>query len=73
MLVLTRKAGERIHIGTDITLTVLEIQGNRVRIGIEAPPRVALRRGELRPSAPPAASEPPAQEEAPAAQGRAAG
>jgi carbon storage regulator len=48
MLVLTRKAGEKIRIGPEITLTLLEIQGNRVRIGIEAPDHVTVLRGELK-------------------------
>jgi carbon storage regulator len=48
MLVLTRKPGEKIRIGPEITLTLLEIQGNRVRIGIEAPAHVTVLRGELK-------------------------
>lgn len=47
MLVLTRKAGEKIRIGPDITLTVLEVQGNRVRLGIDAPDDVRVLRAEL--------------------------
>jgi carbon storage regulator len=47
MLVLSRKPGQKVHIGTDVTFTVLEVKGNRVRIGIEAPLRVAVRREEL--------------------------
>jgi carbon storage regulator len=47
MLVLTRKTGERIHIGLDITLTIVQVHGNRVRIGIEAPRGVSVVRGEL--------------------------
>jgi carbon storage regulator len=47
MLVLSRKPGEKICIGSDITLTVLEVKGNRVRIGIEAPNQVAILRREL--------------------------
>jgi carbon storage regulator len=47
MLVLTRKTGEKIQIDSDITITVLETHGNRVRIGIEAPPHVSILRGEL--------------------------
>jgi carbon storage regulator len=47
MLVLTRKPGEKIHIGPDITLTVLEVHGNKVRLGIEAPEDVAILRAEL--------------------------
>jgi carbon storage regulator len=47
MLVLSRKAGETIQIGTDITVTILEIQGNRMKIGISAPPSQRVMRGEL--------------------------
>jgi carbon storage regulator len=47
MLVLTRKAGERIVIANNIIIEVLEIQGNRVRIGIQAPQGVAILREEL--------------------------
>ena len=47
MLVLTRKTGERIHIGSDIMLTIIQVHGNRVRVGIEAPQGVAVVRGEL--------------------------
>lgn len=47
MLVLNRKTGEKIHVGDDITITVLEVQGNRVRIGIDAPLDVAILRAEL--------------------------
>jgi carbon storage regulator len=47
MLVLTRKAGERIVIDNDVVVEVLEVQGNRVRIGIQAPPGVTILRQEL--------------------------
>ena len=47
MLVLSRKRGESIHIGPDITLTLIEIKGNRVRMGIKAPDDVSLIRAEL--------------------------
>jgi carbon storage regulator CsrA len=47
MLVLTRKQTEQLLIGHDITVTVLSVQGNRVRIGIEAPGDVRVLRGEL--------------------------
>ena len=36
MLVLSRKPGEKIHIGSNITITVLEIKGTKIRIGIDA-------------------------------------
>jgi carbon storage regulator len=47
MLVLSRKSGEKVRIGRDITVTVLEAQGNRVRLGISAPTRVRVLREEL--------------------------
>ena len=47
MLVLTRKTQERIHIGDNITITILKLKGNTVRIGIEAPRDVRVLRGEL--------------------------
>jgi carbon storage regulator len=47
MLVLTRKIGERIWIGKEVVVTVLSVQGHRVRLGIEAPASVPVRRDEL--------------------------
>ena len=47
MLVLTRKPGEKIVIEGGIVVTVLQIEGCRVRIGIEAPEDVRILRGEL--------------------------
>lgn len=47
MLVLTRKMDEQIHIGEDVTITVVRLHGNTVRIGIEAPREISVRRGEL--------------------------
>jgi carbon storage regulator len=47
MLVLTRKPDESIVIDGGIKITVMEIRGNRVRLGIEAPKDVAVRRSEL--------------------------
>jgi carbon storage regulator len=47
MLVLSRKEGERIVIGDNITLIVSKVSGNRVTIGIEAPREVKVVRGEL--------------------------
>ena len=47
MLVLTRKPGERIVIDDRITVTVLEVQGNRIRLGIEAPKEIPVMREEL--------------------------
>lgn len=47
MLVLSRKAGEQVKIGDDVTVTLTKISGNRVAIGIEAPREVDICRGEL--------------------------
>lgn len=47
MLVLSRKEGERLVIGDNITLIVSRISGNRVTVGIEAPVDVKIYRGEL--------------------------
>ena len=47
MLVLTRKLGEKIHIGAAVTVTVVMVQGGKVRIGIEAPQDVRVLRAEL--------------------------
>jgi carbon storage regulator CsrA len=47
MLVLSRKQGEVLKIGDDITVTVLSVQGNTMRIGIQAPSNVRVLRGEL--------------------------
>lgn len=47
MLVLTRRVGERIHIGDDVVISVNRIQGDKVRIGIEAPPHVVIHREEV--------------------------
>ncbi|MCL4207365.1 MAG: carbon storage regulator [Pirellulaceae bacterium] len=47
MLVLTRKLQEKIHIGDNVTITIVRIQGNTVRVGIEAPQDVRVVRGEI--------------------------
>ena len=47
MLVLSRRTGESVVIGDDITVTVLEVRGDVVRIGIDAPRSVAVNRAEL--------------------------
>ncbi|QWR78823.1 carbon storage regulator CsrA [Candidatus Magnetomonas plexicatena] len=47
MLVLTRKSEEAIKLGDSITITVVEIKGNKVRLGIEAPTGVRIYRQEL--------------------------
>lgn len=47
MLVITRKLGERIAIGDNITITLVEIKGNQVRLGIEAPKEITIHRQEI--------------------------
>jgi carbon storage regulator CsrA len=53
MLVLTRKLQEKIHIGDNVTITIVRIQGNTVRVGIEAPQDVRVVRGEISATEPP--------------------
>ncbi|HZP87541.1 MAG TPA: carbon storage regulator CsrA [Burkholderiales bacterium] len=47
MLILTRRTGETVMIGNEITLTVLGVKGNQVRIGINAPKSVPVHREEI--------------------------
>jgi carbon storage regulator len=47
MLILTRRVGETVMIGNDITCTVLGVKGNQVRLGINAPKHVAVHREEV--------------------------
>jgi carbon storage regulator len=47
MLILTRRVGETIRIGDDVTIAVVGVKGNQVRIGIEAPKDVAVHREEI--------------------------
>lgn len=47
MLVLSRRVGESVVIGDDITITVLEVRGDVVRVGIDAPRSVRVNRAEL--------------------------
>jgi carbon storage regulator len=49
MLVLSRKVGEKLIIGDNITIVINRVAGNRVTIGIEAPDSVRVIRGELKP------------------------
>lgn len=48
MLILTRRIGESIRIGDDVTVVVLEVKGSQVRLGVEAPKGVAIDRQEIR-------------------------
>ena len=48
MLILTRRVGEMLCIGPDVTVTVLDVRGSQVRLGIGAPDNVAIDRQEIR-------------------------
>lgn len=47
MLVITRREGETIHVGKDVKITVTQVRGGKVRIGVEAPKETLIWRGEL--------------------------
>jgi carbon storage regulator len=50
MLVLSRKPGEQVVLGNGVTLTVVAVRGERVRLAFDAPAQVRIRRAELAPS-----------------------
>ena len=47
MLVLTRKIGERLRIGDEISVTILGVKGSQIRIGINAPKKISVHREEI--------------------------
>ena len=47
MLILTRRVGETLMVGDDVTVTVLGVKGNQVRIGVNAPKEVSVHREEI--------------------------
>lgn len=66
MLVLSRKENERIRLGDSIVLTIVRVSGDKVRLGIQAPPDVLVLRDELetfdKPEAAAAAAQKPAED-----------
>ncbi len=48
MLILTRRIGESLIIGDDVTITILAIKGNQIRIGIDAPKNISVHRKEIK-------------------------
>jgi carbon storage regulator len=47
MLILTRKIGEKLHIGNDITVQIVGIRGTQIRLGVEAPKSIGVHREEI--------------------------
>ncbi len=47
MLILTRRVGEAVTIGNEVTVTVLGIKGNQIRLGVDAPKNIAVHREEI--------------------------
>ncbi len=64
MLILTRREGECVRIGADISITVLRVKGGQVRLGVNAPKNVSVQREEIfgQPGAGPAGSAPAADD-----------
>jgi len=58
MLVLSRKVGEKLVIDGNITVEVVRIQGNRITLGVVAPPEIKVLRGELNPKQSEAKADP---------------
>jgi len=56
MLILSRREQQRIRLGENIVVTIVQVSGERVRLGIEAPPNILVLRDELKKSTGPAAS-----------------
>jgi carbon storage regulator len=57
MLVLSRKESQRLRLGDSIVVTIVRVSGDKVRLGIEAPPDVLVLRDELQPHRPPSRDE----------------
>ncbi len=53
MLILSRRESERVHLGDEIVLTIVRVNGDKVRIGVEAPPHIKILRTELEQSTEP--------------------
>ncbi len=47
MLILTRRVGETLMIGDDVTVTILDVKGSQVRVGVSAPKEIAVHREEI--------------------------
>ena len=55
MLVLSRKLGEKIYIGDDICITIVDIDRGKIKVGLEAPRDISIYRAEIKPEKQPAA------------------
>lgn len=64
MLILSRKLGETIQVGSDVVIKITSVRGGRVQIGIEAPQEVSIRRGDLAPLDRPRTSTPKSKDTA---------